>query len=117
MKQELKRIAPLRAANISALVYGLLTCVFMLLFSPFFLFAFLLGQSEGVGLAGPLFAFIMLVIYPIMGFVMGWIMGLVGAAIYNLVVRWTGGLLLEFKPVQPDAGTGSGSTPVATETS
>lgn len=101
MNQELKRIDPLRAANISALVYGLLTCVFMLLFSPFFLLMFLLTPSREFGFAGPLFAFVMLIIYPIIGFVMGWIMGLVGAAIYNLVTRWTGGLLLAFEPVPP----------------
>jgi len=101
MKQELKQIAPLRAANISALVYGLLMCVFALLFSPFFLLVAVLTPSDEAGFLGPLFVFFMLIFYPIMGFVMGWIMGLVGAAIYNLVTRWTGGLLLDLEPVPP----------------
>ena len=35
MKLELRRVAPLRAANIGAMVYGLLMCAFALIFAPF----------------------------------------------------------------------------------
>jgi hypothetical protein len=97
MKQELKRIAPLRAANISALVHALITCVFALLFSPFFLLMAIFAPTHEARFMGPLFVFFMLVFYPIMGLVMGWIIGLVGAAAYNLVTRLTGGLLLDFE--------------------
>jgi len=96
MRHELRRIEPLRAANIAALVYGLLGIIFTLIFSPIFLLVGFIGAAQGKGLAGPFFMLMMLIVYPIMGFVFGWISGLLTAAIYNLIVRWTGGLLIEF---------------------
>jgi hypothetical protein len=107
MKRELRRIDPLRAANISALVYGLMMTAFAVLFLPFVLFAAILAPAGEFGLAGPVFFGFMLMIYPIIGFVMGWIGGLLGAAIYNLVVRWCGGLLLEFADAPPAASPGT----------
>ena len=104
MRHELSRIEPLRAGNIAALVYGLLGIIFILLFSPIFLLAGLIGAAQGKGLAGPLFMVMMLIVYPIMGFVFGWISGFLTAAIYNLIVRWTGGLLIEFGETVPGAG-------------
>ena len=101
MRQELKRIDPLRAANIGALVYGLLTSAFALIFLPFFLLASILAPSGGRGVVGPFLVILMIVIYPVLGVVMGWISGLLTSAIYNLVVRWSGGLLLEFDGVPP----------------
>ena len=101
MKQELKRIDPLRAANIGALVYGLLTAVFALILSPLFLLASALAPAEGVGVAGMILPAVALVLYPVMGLVMGWVSGLLTAAIYNLVIRWTGGLLFEFDATAP----------------
>jgi len=105
MKQELKRVDPLSAANVGALVYGLVMCAFALIFFPFFLLAGLLAPSGGSGLGGPLMALGMLVLYPIMGVVMGWISGLLTCAVYNLVVRWCGGLLLEFENVSPGSSS------------
>jgi len=107
MKRELRRIDPLRAANISALVSGLMAAAFAVIFLPFVLFAAILAPPDEFGLAGPFFFGFMLIFYPIMGVVMGWIGGLLGAAIYNLVVRWCGGLLLEFADVPPAASPGT----------
>ena len=107
MRQELKRVDPLRAANIGALVYGLLMSAFALIFLPFFLLATILAPSEGLGVAGPFFVILMVVFYPVMGVVMGWISGLLTSAIYNLVVRWSGGLLLEFDVVPPASSSGA----------
>lgn len=106
MRQELKRVDPLRAANIGALVYGLLTGAFALVFLPFFLLASILAPSEGMGIAGPALVILMLVAYPVMGVVMGWISGLLTSAIYNVVIRWSGGLLLEFDGVPPASSSG-----------
>jgi prepilin signal peptidase PulO-like enzyme (type II secretory pathway) len=41
-------------------------------------------------------ALFVVVLYPVMGVLMGWISGFLSAVIYNFVVRWTGGLLMEF---------------------
>ena len=102
MKLELKRVDPLRAANIGALVYGLLMGAFALIFFPFFLLLGILAPSDGPGATGPFFAIFMLVFYPVMGVVMGWISGFLTSVIYNFVIRWSGGLLLEFESVSPD---------------
>ena len=96
MTHELKRVEPLRAANIGALVYGLLMAIFALIFLPIFVLAMLFAPSEGPGTATPLFMVVVFACYPILGAVMGWISGLLSAAIYNIVIRWSGGLLLEF---------------------
>ena len=100
MRQELRRVDPLRTANVGALVYGLLMSAFALMFFPFFLLVGILAPSEELGRAGPLFAVLLLLFYPVMGFVMGWISGLLASVIYNFVIRWSGGLLLEFDSVR-----------------
>ena len=93
MVYELKRIDPLRAANVGALVYGIVTAVFMLIFSPIFLLIALFAPPEegfGIGMA-----IAVMLLYPIFGLVFGWLGGMLGAFVYNLVVRWTGGVRLE----------------------
>jgi hypothetical protein len=95
MKYELKRVAPLRAANIGALVYGILMTVFAVVFSPFVLLASLLAPADRTPMAAPAVAALILVAYPLLGLVMGWISGLLSSAIYNVIIRLTGGLLLE----------------------
>ena len=96
MKVEIKRVDPLRTANVLALVYGLLMAAFALLFSPFILLGVILSPTGGIGAGGGLFAVFFLVVYPIMGLVMGWISGYLTSAIYNFIIRWTGGVRLEF---------------------
>jgi hypothetical protein len=96
MKHELRRVHPLRAANVGALVYGLVMGAFALIALPFFLLAAILAPSGEFGVGGLGFAAILVLVYPVMGLVMGWISGLLTSAIYNFIVRWTGGLLLEF---------------------
>jgi len=96
MKLELKRVDPLRAANIGAVVYGILMSAFAIIVFPFFMLMAVLAPTEDMGPMGPIFPFIMLFVYPVMGVVIGWLSGLLTSAIYNFVIRWTGGLLLEF---------------------
>ena len=96
MEQEVTRIAPLRAANIGALVYGLLMAAIAILFSPLILISTFLAPPGESSAAGGV-AIVMLVLYPVMGLVMGWISGLLASAFYNFVTRWTGGLLVAFR--------------------
>ena len=96
MKHELRRVHPLRAANVGALVYGLVLGAFALIALPFILLAAIFAPSGEIGIGGVGFAMILILVYPVMGLVMGWISGLLTSAIYNFIVRWTGGLLLEF---------------------
>jgi hypothetical protein len=82
-----------------AAVYGFLGLIFL----PFFALAGMLGafaqhaQSDQAAPAA-LVGGIMLgmgIFMPIIYGVMGFIFGVIGAALYNLVARWIGGLELE----------------------
>lgn len=94
MKLEIK---PVRTANVLAVVYGFLMGIFVLITIPFFIIGIVARKSQFPGEPmPPVFAFgCMLLLYPFFGLVFGWIGGAVLASVYNLVVRWTGGLLLE----------------------
>lgn len=94
-KVELKRVAPLRLGTILAILYGALG----LIAAPVFLIAGLAGGMHDlggllVGVAGAVFV-------PIGYGLVGFLSGLVVAAIYNFVVRWTGGVQFEFTDVPP----------------
>lgn len=98
MKIEIRTVAPVRLANIMAVVYGSLTTAFAIVLLPFFLLVTRLSPEPRLGGTGSLFlSLIFLIAYPVMGVVMGWLMGLLGSAVYNLVVRWTGGVILEWR--------------------
>lgn len=88
-----KSVGVMSAARIMGLLYGCMG----LLFAPFFLLFGLLGSLVGsdktpfAGIFGAVFAILMPVIYGVMGFVMG----AIGALLYNLLAKWVGGFELE----------------------
>lgn len=91
--RRIKRIAPLQLGKMMALTYG----VMGLLFCPFFLIASLFAthlpnqQRVGMMAFGTGFALFMPVIYGVMGF----IFGVIGAFIYNVIAKWIGGIEVE----------------------
>ena len=101
MKVEIKRLGILRTGIILAALYGFLAVIII----PIMIIAFFASPQEEKGQAfGMLCMFVM---YPVMGFIGGILM----AALYNLIVRFVGGMQLEldvepvgpYNPV-PDAG-------------
>jgi len=74
---------------------GVLYLLFGLLFIPFFLFIGMMAPNEGSGafFGGTLMAVAMPIVYAIFG-VIG---GAVGAALYNLVAGWVGGIEVEIE--------------------
>ena len=107
MKRRLTYVAPLPIGKI----FGVLYALFGLIFIPFFAIAGLAGlfaetgqnNAAGAGLmAGGMIA--MAVIFPIMYGIMGFLGGVIFAAMYNLIARWIGGLEFEVENV-PDATT------------
>jgi len=96
MKHELRRVDPLRAANVGAVVYGVVMGVFALVALPFFLLAATLAPSGEFGAGGAGLAVLLVLVYPVIGLVMGWMSGLLTSVVYNFIIRWTGGLLFEF---------------------
>ena len=91
--RRIKRIAPLQAGKILAILYGAMG----LLFVPFFLLmSFIMSRLPNAPAGLPFFfgagfAIAAPVFYAIMGF----LIGVIGAAIYNLVASWVGGLEIE----------------------
>jgi len=78
----------------SAKFLGVLYLLFGLLFIPFFLLMGMFSpQTEGSFMLGSMFAVGMPVMYAIFG-VLG---GAIGAALYNLVAGWIGGIEVEFE--------------------
>src|ERR1700688_978833 len=91
----IKSVGVLSIAKIMGMIYGCMG----LIFAPFFLLVGLMGSALGqrnsplAGIFGIGFAVIMPVLYGAMGFVMG----AIGALLYNLFARWVGGFELEIE--------------------
>jgi len=97
MTRRIKRIAPLQAGKMVGVVYACLGLIFL----PIFLLAAAAGAfaqhaqpgqsaAPAAAVAGAMFVvgLFMPVIYGVMGF----ILGVLGSAIYNLIARWIGGI-------------------------
>jgi hypothetical protein len=96
MKKQLTHIAPLRAGIVLGVLYGILSLIAV----PFFLIVAIIGSKSGSpapAVFGIGFAIMLPVIYATVGF----IGGIIAAAIYNLVAKWTGGLEFEVRDVPP----------------
>jgi hypothetical protein len=92
-KRIVKRIAPLQLGKILAILYGAMG----LLALPFFFIAMLVASHMQTPQRG-VFAFIgvgMAFLLPIFYACMGFVVGVVGAAIYNVIAKWVGGIEVE----------------------
>ncbi len=95
MNKRIKSIAPLQLAKILGVLYGLLGLLFLPVFLVFAL-AGAAGPAEhrfGIAAVGVGFA----IFFPIMYAVMGFVSGLIGAFLYNLVAKWVGGIQIELE--------------------
>lgn len=105
MKIELKHVDPLRLANVSAVVYAVMMLAFSLLLLPLFLLLMVLQHrgADARDFFSAVVPLVFLILYPILGLILGWLGGALAAGVYNLVSRWTGGLLLEFSEREEQA--------------
>jgi hypothetical protein len=98
--RRIKRVAPLQAGKMLAALYGCMGLIFL----PFFLVAGMLGafaqhsgqanEAAPAAVIGAMF-FGIAIFLPIIYAIMGFIFGLIGAAIYNLIAGWIGGIEVE----------------------
>ncbi len=97
MKKRLTRIGPLKAGIVLSILYGVLG----LLLAPFMLLMAMLGKGAGAkgAVVGVVFAIFIPVLYAVIGFVGG----VICAAVYNLIAKWTGGLEFEIADI-PEPG-------------
>jgi hypothetical protein len=82
MKKQLTYIAPLRAGIVLCALYGLLS----LIITPFILLAVVFGGKGGAGFV---------ILLPLLYTGAGFLAGVIGAALYNLIAGWTGGFEIE----------------------
>ncbi len=98
MKRKLKRIAPVKFGLVAGLVYALLSLVivpFVLIFVGISAFAETMAHSDEAGpswAGGCLGAVIAMVLAPIIYGVLGCLMGMLVAWLYNVVAGWIGGI-------------------------
>jgi hypothetical protein len=91
----LKSVGVLSMAKIMGLIYGCMG----LIFAPFFLLFGIIGMAAGrqglpfAGVFGIVFALLMPIFYGVLGF----IMGAIGALLYNLFAKLVGGFELEME--------------------
>jgi hypothetical protein len=91
--RRIKRFAPLQLGKMMALGYGIMGLLFCPIFLLMSLFSAHLPNQQRVGMLafGTGFALLMPVLYAVMGF----IFGVVGAFIYNILAKWVGGIEVE----------------------
>jgi hypothetical protein len=93
----IRRVVPMSAAKIAATLYALMGLIFGAIIS---IIALATGGAfsalgGGGGMAGMLFGTAAIVILPIIYACFGFIFVLIGAALYNLVAGWVGGIQFE----------------------
>jgi hypothetical protein len=98
MKKQLTYIAPLRAGIVLGVLYGILS----LLFVPFILIAAALGSRTGVP-APTIFGLGFAILLPVLYAAAGFIGGVIAAALYNVIAKWTGGFEFEVRDLAPAA--------------
>jgi hypothetical protein len=95
----IKSVGVLSVAKILGLLYGCMG----LIIAPLFLLMGLMGSALGqqnsplAGIFGVGFGIGIAVLAPVLYGAMGFIMGAIGALLYNLLAKWVGGLELEME--------------------
>jgi len=92
-KRIVKRVGPLQAGKILGILYGAMG----LLALPFFLIAMLVTSQMPAPQRGIFAAFGigMMLALPVFYACLGFVVGVIGAAIYNVIAQWVGGLEVE----------------------
>jgi hypothetical protein len=98
MKKQLTYIAPVRAGIVLGVLYGILSLVFV----PFLLLGLVVGAKTHSPLPA-VFGLFFVIFIPVVYGVLGFIFGLLSAALYNLISKWTGGFEFEFSDAAPAA--------------
>jgi sulfite exporter TauE/SafE len=93
MNKRLTRIAPVKAGVVLGVLYALLACIMV----PFMMLAgaAVSAAASQAGASAMPFGFLFgigALFLPVLYGVMGFIGGLIAAAVYNLVAKWTGGV-------------------------
>jgi len=100
--QRIRSVGVLSFAIISAALHACMGLIVLLFLLPFGLITMVYGRRGGA--AGGILLLIFALFAPVLYAVMGFVMGAMGAAVYNLVAKWLGGIELVLEPAAPPAG-------------
>ena len=92
MRKRIVHVSPIQAGKVCALLYAIISVPFVLIM------VVITALSKGKGGLAFLFELVIPIIYLVLGF----IFTVIGAWIYNLVAKWTGGIEFETQE-QPEA--------------
>lgn len=98
MIKRLKNISPVQCG----VVLGALYAAISLIIVPFIILVMLVAPKQGNGAGIFAGSMVFVIFIPIIYGVMGFIGGIISAAIYNLIASWTGGLEFTLADVPPD---------------
>ena len=88
-------------ALVSGLVYAALGLILGLFWIPVaaLMTAASGGMTHGGGMMGAGLGLFAIIVFPIMYFVIGFVVGIIFSALYNLVAEWTGGVEMKLETV------------------
>lgn len=99
IKKRLVRIGPMQLGKMLGALYGAMGLIFIPFFGIFALAGAFAPRNASMppfshaAFAG--FGIIAMILFPLIYAVMGFMIGIVGAAIYNLFAKWIGGIEVE----------------------
>jgi hypothetical protein len=95
-----KRIGPLSIAKVAGMLYGILGLIVGCFVALFSLVGGAVSEELGGAALGALFGVGAVIFLPILYGFLGFLMALVGAALYNLAAGWIGGIEVQIEGVQ-----------------
>ena len=103
--QVLRSVGVMSFAKMSGAVYGALGLVF----APFLVLLAVIGTIAGPRQhpLGPVFSIVFANLMPVIYAAMGFVMGAIGAFVYNLVAKWIGGVEVELASSGPPVIAGA----------
>jgi hypothetical protein len=100
--QRIKSVGVLSLAKVSGLCYGAIGILLVPFFLLFAAIGSIAGKQAGAPAFAPVFGVVLAVCAPILYGAMGFVMGALGAFIYNIIAGWIGGIEIELQPTGPD---------------
>ena len=98
MKKRLSRVSPVQLGIVLAVFYGLIALIIILPAGFFFGFRAAANPAlSSPGFPGMAVGGFMTILFPVLYAVLGFVLGVISAAIYNLVAKITGGIEFTFR--------------------
>lgn len=93
MRQRIRKFDPTSVAKMMGVLYGLIG----LLFIPIILFIRTMAPDEAKTAMGFGFGPVLAIAFPLIYACIGFVFGFIGAALYNVVAGWVGGIEVELE--------------------